>query len=78
MGHEILTGSVVFVWRVEAEVGHLASVETRKSLHLMCKARVLIASLHELSPDLVKLLMTFPLSLLMTEANFLPLRLQFA
>lgn len=34
MGHEILTGSVVFVWRVEAEVGHLASVETRKSLHL--------------------------------------------
>ena len=111
MGHVIFTGSVVFVWGVQAQVRNLAGIKAGKSLNLhhemrlheryyeiqitiaksnlmtidnrkamrssstsvyhniftiravtfekntdlMCKARVLITSLHQLSPSLVKL-----------------------
>ena len=51
------TAPVGLVRRVECQVGDMGGVQTRKALHLMCKAAVLVPCLQQLPPDCMKPLM---------------------
>ena len=73
MGHVIFARTIVLVGGIQTEVCNLAAVQACKSLDLMSKSGILVTSLHELSPHLMKLLMMLPLSLLMKAANMLSL-----